>query len=298
MIKTIHIQKSTIDNSVNFIDETPDVGFFESRYVRRGDDYFIVYLSVQSGCDLGCRMCHLTSTKQTDYINNSIDSLLSQAKDVLEYYQTLVDDGIEKPAKYMHFNFMARGEVLNSPIFQESESAYTALKELRNLAESYQLNARFLLSTIMPKSAENIDLINTFNIIQPYFYYSLYSLEPGFRKKWLHNAMDPYESLNRLKEWSAFSEHSPKIHFALIKGENDDYETISNICDYLEEINFKPDFNFVRYNPFSERYGEEPEERHIQQIATLIRNRLGVNVKVIPRVGSDVKASCGMFIKK
>tara|TARA_B100002019_G_scaffold289718_1_gene305908 strand:- start:98 stop:994 length:897 start_codon:yes stop_codon:yes gene_type:complete len=298
MNTNIRIEPSTIDNSVNFIDNSPHQGFFESRYVRRGDDYFIVYLSVQSGCDLGCRMCHLTATKQTRYEENTIDNLVFEAKLVFEHYSNLVKSGVENPARYMHFNFMARGEVLNSPLFQNKETAYELLSRLRSLAESYQLNARFLLSTIMPKSAENIDLEETFNVIQPYFYYSLYSLDERFRRKWLRHAMDPFEALNRLKHWSTFSEHKPKIHFSFIKGENDDYNTIDTICEYLEKIDFKPDFNIVRYNAYSEKYGEEPEERHIQQIAQLIRNRLGVNVKVIPRVGSDVKASCGMFISK
>tara|TARA_B100000700_G_scaffold264816_1_gene302785 strand:+ start:5512 stop:6405 length:894 start_codon:yes stop_codon:yes gene_type:complete len=297
MENSIRIEKSQIDNSVNFIDNSPKIGFFESRYVRRGEDYFIIYLSVQSGCDLGCRMCHLTATKQTQYVDNTVDNLLLEAKLIFEHYNHLVQSGVEKPAKYMHFNFMARGEVLNSPLFQDKKQAYEVLSKLRGLAEKNGLNARFLLSTIMPKSFENINLEETFNIIQPYFYYSLYSLDERFRKKWLHNAMNPYEALDRLKKWSQFSEHQPKIHFSFIKGENDDFNTIDAICEHLEKIDFKPDFNIVRYNPFSEKYGEEPEERHIQQIAQLIRNRLGVNVKVIPRVGGDVKASCGMFIK-
>ena len=65
------VEHSKEDNSVNFIDSSPVSGFYESRYVRRGEDYFIVYLSVQSACNLGCRMCHLTATKQKKVIDNT-----------------------------------------------------------------------------------------------------------------------------------------------------------------------------------------------------------------------------------
>lgn len=286
------------DNSVNFIDNSPEIGFFESRYVRRGEDYFIVYLSVQSGCDLGCRMCHLTNTKQNKFVNSDIEGLLKQANAVLAHYVSLVESGKEKPAKHVHFNFMARGEVLNSPIFNDKNLAYKTLSQLRNLGENLGLNVRFLLSTIIPESFEDKSFSDLFQTIHPYFYYSLYSLNPDFRKVWLSKSLEPKKALIKLAEWAKQSEHQPKIHFAFIKDKNDSEQDILDICKFLKEIDFKPDFNIVRYNPYSEKYGEEPCESVINRNADIIRKELGVNVKIIPRVGKDVKASCGMFIEK
>lgn len=292
------IQHSLEDNSVNFIDSTPSSGFFESRYVRRGEEYFIVYLSVQSACNLGCRMCHLTATKQKKVIENTESELLYQAQAVLNHYQELVASGKEKPAKYMHFNFMARGEVLNTPVFKDPETSYSLLSNLRNLSESIGLNARFLLSTIMPNGFKDYDLIDTFKIIQPYFYYSIYSLDENFRKKWLPMAMSPNDALNKLSSWDSFSEHKFKIHYAFIEGENDSEKDITDICDLLLSKGLTPDVNIVRYNPYSPEHGTEPSEPIIQRNADIFRGKLNSHVKVIKRVGKDVKASCGMFIEK
>lgn len=293
----LRVEHSQEDNSVNFIDESPVSGFYESRYVRRGDDYFIVYLSVQSACNLGCHMCHLTATKQKKVIDNSETNLLMQAQAVLNHYQELVKSGKEKPAKYMHFNFMARGEVLNTPIFKNPESTYSLLSNLRNLSEKIGLNTRFKLSTIMP-TAFNGNLNEIFKVIHPYFYYSLYSLNDDFRKKWLPMAMNPKDALDKLTSWVGFSEHKFKVHYAFIEGENDSLKDVRDICNFINSYGLNPEINIVRYNPYSPEHGREPSEEIVQRNADEFRQFMNSNVKVIQRVGKDVKASCGMFIEK
>jgi len=55
--------------------------------------------------------------------------------------------------------------------------------------------------------------------------------------------------------------------------------------------------NVVRYNPNDPaRHGVEPPEVVIRRNAAVYRSRLpNARVGVIPRVGYDVTASCGMF---
>jgi hypothetical protein len=53
----------------------------------------------------------------------------------------------------------------------------------------------------------------------------------------------------------------------------------------------------LRYNPHDpRRHGVEPSEEVIRRNAAIYQSRLpSARVRVIPRVGYDVAASCGMF---
>src|SRR3954464_11714111 len=95
---------SSQDASVNW-DRPAAVGRMEARYVRRCPDYFVVYLSSQTGCNQGCRMCHLTATGQTRLRDATLGEKIDQARTVLDHYRR---EG--RMARSVHFNFMARGE--------------------------------------------------------------------------------------------------------------------------------------------------------------------------------------------
>src|SRR5262245_40897336 len=78
--------QSNQDAAVNW-HRAADVGQIEARYVRRCQDYIAVYLSSQTGCDQGCRMCHLTATGQTRLRDVTHEEFLEQADVVLEHYR-------------------------------------------------------------------------------------------------------------------------------------------------------------------------------------------------------------------
>src|SRR5437588_161667 len=100
---------SSQDASVNW-DRPADVGRIEARYVRRCPDYVVVYLSSQTGCNQGCRMCHLTATGQTRLRDVTHEEFLEQADTALDHYRR------QASAQAVHFNFMARGEPLVNPV--------------------------------------------------------------------------------------------------------------------------------------------------------------------------------------
>lgn len=286
---SLKVLNSQIDHSVNFVEEQL-VGFLESRFVRKCDDYFIAYLSSQTGCNRGCTFCHLTATDQTSFIDSSHNDFVAQAIQVFKHYRKET-----KPAKYMHYNFMARGEPLANKILLDSGD--DLLQKLGQVAKGEGLPAKFNISTIMPVSLKK-SLSDIFNYINPTIYYSIYSTNSKWRKDWMPAAMDSDEALRMLRDYQDFSKKIVKIHYAFIAGENDSVEEVNNVCDAIERHNLICEFNLVRYNTASPDQGVESSEEVIDRNLNIItdRFRFSTKVQMIPRVGFDVKASCGMFV--
>ena len=278
------------DDSVNYIFTGNFPGVFEARYVRREEKYFAIYLSSQSGCAQSCRMCHLTATKQIETIDATPDNLLMQANHVFNWYDKC------PRAEIVHFNFMARGEALNSKEFINNgtrifrELGYEAIK--RNLVP------RFLISTIMPRSFSGQVISKVFPLINPEIYYSIYSVKEEFRKKWLPAALPVDMALQMLDEYQRTTKKMPKLHWAFIEGENDSEDDVALLCHRVRRSGLRVDIAIVRYNPYGPEYGQESSIEVIDRNEQIIRDLMPFSkVHKITRVGKDVKASCGMFVE-
>lgn len=281
--------KSRQDASVNW-DRPEDVGRLEARYVRRCPDYFVVYLSSQTGCAQGCRMCHLTATGQTRLRDATFGEMIEQARTVLAHYRQEAE-----PARTVHFNFMARGEPLASRVVLAD--ADNLLGELSRLAVALNLRPRHLISTIYPKELGDRPLEDIFVTHHPDLHYSIYSMSERFRRYWLPKALSAGVALDRLASWQRSTHKFITLHHAYIAGENDTEGDVHAICDALEERGLMAHVNIVRYNPHDpSRHGLEPPEEVITRNAAIYRSRLpNARISVIARVGYDVAASCGMF---
>ncbi|MCK9234704.1 MAG: hypothetical protein M0R77_00150 [Gammaproteobacteria bacterium] len=276
--------KSRLDNSVNFIFPTGE----EARYVNREDDKLLIYLSSQTGCKQACRFCHLTQTKQVEDTNVSYTDLIKQFDMVYEHYYKFVEAEIIKPADTIHLNFMARGEpLLNASVVRSNDWVNKEEFSLNHFKER-----RLNVSTIIPKDYHpdsfSVELYPT------HFFYSLYSLNTDFRKRWLPNALDPEEAFHLLNEYSVKTAIPITIHHTLIKGENDSVEEALLIQQYMSRFKISPRFNLVRYNPYSSLQGEESSEEAIKAYLEVIKP-YSQRVRIVPRVGRDVFASCGTF---
>lgn len=284
---------SQLDQSVNFEHTFEDhTGRLEARYVRRTDEYFIVYLSSQTGCKQACRMCWLTATGQNDSRDVTIEEYFQQADEVLAYYAT------KTPAKRVHFNFMARGEPLANKIFVNN--ADTILRGLKERAAKYGLEAKFLISTIFPEEFGHRQLSGIFQDpeVYPELYYSVYSLNERFRRRWLPRAQFARNAFSALKDWQLHTGKVPKIHYAFIEHENDTLIDVKQIIDMIDGYQLDVNWNIVRYNPPIDHWSRETSEKQIDYLHQYIHKRLPeANVKLIPRVGTDVQASCGTFLK-
>lgn len=280
--------KSKLDQSVNFITPCQDGGYFESRFVRRSADYVIAYISSHSGCKRACTFCHLTATKQTTMTPADTQTMRNQLVKVLKHYEDNKpeNDNIKK----IHINWMARGEPLDNRYLDGLclQILYDTVVD----KIGHTTPPRFNISTIMPAGL-NTSLASRFAPVFPDLYYSLYSMHPSYRYRFIPNSMDPEKALDLLKEYQEISGKVIHIHGAYIKGFNDNIEDTSRIINALKSRELLAKVNIVRYNP-PDSLTEEANETMINMIAEKYRQE-DIPVTIVPRVGFDVKASCGMF---
>lgn len=288
-----NILTSQEDQSVNFTKSLPDSGFLEARFVQRVPEYFIAYLSSHSGCNKSCRFCHLTATKQTMMTPTDLTEYLEQADQILNYYK---NRNTPKTEKIVNFNFMARGEPLsNHTVLNNSKQLFNALAD-KSIALG--LSPQFMISSIIPDDFQH-NLSDIFSDDRSTLYYSLYSTDQKFRKRWLPKAMDCYKALDLIAQFQDETQREIALHWAFIEDANDNIEQLHKTMEDVKSRGINARFNLVRYNPYSDRYGKEPKEEEINKIFNIIKSYIpNSNSRIVPRVGHDVKASCGMFIER
>lgn len=175
--------------------------------------------------------------------------------------------------------------------------------ELEKKAESVirlafpEADIHLIISTILPRKFIPETSHSIFSSKNTKIYYSLYSLDPGFRKKWLPNAATPEVASVFLKQFYEVTGHAPRVHHCFIKGENDSEEDVMNVCRFLNSFDFPMSINIVRYNSFSQKFGSESSLETIEKNIRILRENTKGTVKIVNRVGIDISASCGMFVE-
>ena len=283
------ILKATEDVSMNWMNENGQ----EARYVRRAQDKVSVYISSQSGCKKACRFCHLTQTGQTDDRNATSYEMREQALKVMGHYRKRIpEDG---HAKRVNWNFMARGEPLSN--IRLTSAIDLVFPSLHDVAAMSGLESRVNISTILPFEVYDSGVLSHMSKYDRHsIYYSLYNVDPQWRKRWIPKAMQVDHALDRLKKWQEKSGNQLVIHHPFIAGENDSVENVEQMLELIENKQIKARFNLVRYNPYSPAQGEESSEEIIQRNFDMIARAMPGS-KIIPRVGFSAKASCGLFME-
>lgn len=298
-MKIKEILRSTMGDSINLILEHPLGGKIETRSIVKDKKTLILYLSSDKGCNLSCRMCFLTQTGQTQSNPISAADYCYQATEILSllFRENKLDD-----IEVIHYNFMAQGEALSNPHFIiDFPKLYQMLKYIAsefvpNASIQYKISSIFPTDSILLKREElgrswiRGQMLSLDTAVE--FYYSLYSLKPEFRKRWLPKAADPDvvgPIFSGLKQ-------GLRLHHALISGKNDTAYDINLIHDWLDRHDLNVSMNIVSYNPFDESCGEESSPEVIKGYVDMIQysNRVH-SVQIIPKRSPDVYAACGMF---
>ncbi len=280
------VLQSTLDESVNYVESMhPEPGAVETRYVRRGNKD-ILYLSSQTGCEKLCKMCWLTATGQTKFRN-------------LEYWefekQLIVggqhfENKIKTLGEPLHINFMARGEPLSNPVLALN---WNQLMGYANTLFYWKNPIVPIVSSIIPN--DKFDLGFFRGKYMPRLYWSVYSINPEFRRRWLPNAMPFDDCVNVLKHYHQMGGEI-RVHFPFIEGQNDSESDVVSMAQALHQSRLPLKINIIRYNPPNDKSKESPPEI-IRRNIDLMRIYLPyAEFKMIDRVGTDVYASCGQFI--
>lgn len=308
---TTVVLHSQIDSSINRVRQVDLTGKekIETRIVQRNEDTLILYISSHMGCLQACRFCWLTQTKQTNQTFITKEGYKDQIEWIIEQ---LKDDPRINKVSAIHINLMARGDSLTSPFFVLGFKGLRVY--IQNKLASFFPNAiqiKYKISSIFPKdmvmsTTSEVPLqkwieydCDTGIFGEVEFYYSLYTLNPHFRNRWLPKAMDP-EYVG-----SVFRGHRPqgnmsqfRLHHALIEGENTNDSDVQSIHDWLERHDIHCFLNLVHYNPYDESCGTEASEETTNNYIELMKQ--SPRITGIQRVnlrGPDVKASCGMFVE-
>ena len=291
---------SRLDSSVNwlipFLDKRP--GMVETRFVQKKPEYFISYVSSSIGCNQGCKQCFLTQNGQTAMHSIDVSEYLQQLRFSLDHYRA--KPPVEKQATRININFMARGEpFLNRHVLFKFADLYHALD---SACAAEGLKMKLNLSTIMPgtmrfRTLEEV-LPHHSIVPQTYLYYSLYSTNETFRKLWMPNAMPWQAALEKLKVYQANT--NPNVitfHWPFIAGQNDKQKDIDELADAFRTYRFKAKLNVVRYNNHPNLPHQETPLQRIREIYEQLNEALGdpTGSYIVPRVGQDISASCGMF---
>jgi 23S rRNA (adenine2503-C2)-methyltransferase len=295
---------SVLDASVNWT-EPFGKGQIETRYVRRKPEAVAAYVSSHSGCKMGCGFCHLTAQGRTSFDHVPISLYRRQLELVLRHYASLSPGTPGSPAaQRVNVNFMSTGEALaNTNVINKYPELHNTLAAV---AREHELKLKMNVSTIMPRTLGKRELSDVFQGYPTYVYYSLYSLNPVFRREWFTGCAMPVEdALQKLERYmrDVDDELDTPItfHNAYIEGHNDSLEDARAVARRLRPFRGRAKYNIVRYNPTDKQASEglrEPPLERLQEILQIVNGEGLQHPRsyIVPPVGPDVFASCGTFV--
>jgi 23S rRNA (adenine2503-C2)-methyltransferase len=296
--------RSLIDKSINYV-KPYGKSNIEYRYVRRKPEYISLYVSSHNGCKMGCKMCWLTQTKQTNFNHVTIDEYNKQVFDVLSN-----DNEGNKSDIRVNINFMSREPLANKYVINNYSELYDRLYNTVNAMHYKEMNMN--ISSIFPNTIKYRKLVNIFGEKPVNIYYSIYTHNDKKKRTIMPNTIDTVDALNKIHDYVNDKQYNKMnqiiFHCAFIESFNDDINEIKEMANLIKSYNFpNTKFNLVRYNAYENAdidktlwKSKEVEQNKLDDIFEIMNDAMTNKVRhnksrIIQRVGQDVYASCGMF---
>ena len=297
MIKNIGNFKDNTDGTIKCVYEVNNK-IIEMSMLYNREDKDVICVPTHHYCNLGCKMCHLTSihnNKKMIPING--EDFLNCLKETLTKYHT-------EKSKLL-ISFMGVGEpLLNLKLLID---VFEHEKEIKKLGYK---NISYSISTMMPN--DNLkrltNIVNELNIPLK-VHYSLHNPINSDRKKLIPNSnltinealnlLKNYEqtikkNLNIMKKYKIFhpTKELTELHYTLIENINDSSLCLNHLISLLTK--YKMPIKFIRFNPINNLEISTKENYWIK----MINNELpDIRVKLYTPPGREIGSSCGDFTK-
>ena len=226
-------------------------------------DFVTLFVSVSSGCKIGCKLCFLT-------YNNKIKYNILTPEEVISNNKIICDN-----LKYnnIKISFMGMGE----GVFLH--------KDLMSIANGIAGNKLYAvdIGTMLPFISE--DLKNSLNSLKNgRIFFSLHSAIQENRDKLISSNV----SIAKAKEFLQDLDIKKVCHYTLVKDINDSNNDIRKAIEYCSDIGAQ-----LRIVEFNKIGNLEPTERR-RQVVNILKNECS-DYKICYSSGKRMKAACGMF---
>jgi 23S rRNA (adenine2503-C2)-methyltransferase len=277
-MKIIKSLSSRDGKTTKFLQQTGDKNVIETGFYDL--DEYIVCISSQIGCAMGCIFCATTSPNksgQLSFIRNlEADEIVTQTMNALT--------GIPKEklfSKKILFSYMGMGE----PLLNYNN----IIASIRVLTKKFP-NSRATISTIGVDTKKMCELAQEEISTTLKLHLSVHAPNDVLRKQILPTARPLKEALNALEYFSKKRKVLCKVNYVLISGVNDSRKHAEELAKLLKGYQFT-----VKLSNLNDFNGLEGSGTEKFELFENILKKAGLATCRFISIGTDIEAGCGQL---
>lgn len=257
--------------------------------IQKGDGKNILCVPTQTNCAQACKFCHLSALAGKVAVSNLT---AQEIHDITAF--AWADAPWEQSELPLLVSFMGAGE----PLANLAE-LHQAMLKIRDGAGDVDIAVRFGLATMMPAAYLNAFEVFTDTVkadrLPLKVHLSLHYVTTEERKHWMPTTAPVYESLRLLREYRRITGNPIEIHYTLIQCVNDALGHIHTLGSLLQGDPIP--VKFLHYNPTPGDTHRASEDTWVEFLRSeLGKPKYGVTTEYYTAPGTDIGASCGMFL--
>ena len=279
-IKCLNVFESKVDKSFKFLFELYDKNKIETMVFEKEKGEWVICLSTQVGCPVGCKFC--ASGRKGLKRNLNYDEITDQFL-YSKNYLTKKNLGSIKRVVYMG---------IGEPFYN-----YENLKKSINIINQYfEIGKR----NISVSTFGYIPRIRDFakDMPQVNLAISLHSADQKRRDELIPFASKyPLVDLQKaLSDYLLITNRKLFIEYVMIKEVNDRIKDIYNIIKFIDGISKRKYFtvNLIPYNPTSSKFQPSSSQRIKEFCNTLVEE--GISCTIRKSYGGDINGACGQLV--